>query len=103
MLRSLIIMGAAPAVFTDLEPIFQNLVDGVFALGGLACFVFLLIGGFNYLTAGGDDKAIQAAKNTLTWAIIGLVVIFGAWGFLDQVLRHQVLQYPAGIRFDIPH
>ena len=68
-------MSANPAEFPALAGIFQNLINATFALAGLACFVFILVGAFRYLNSGGDDKAVQAAKNTLTFAIIVVLKI----------------------------
>jgi hypothetical protein len=42
----------------------------------------LIVGGFQYLTAGGDAKKTQAASNTLTYAIFGLVAVIAAWFIL---------------------
>lgn len=56
-------------------PLFENLVKGVLALSGVALFVMLVIGGFNFLLSGGDPKKLEAARGTLTNAVIGLVVI----------------------------
>lgn len=64
---------------SGLEVIFQNVLNLVAAGAGLACFVMLLVGGFKYLTAQGDPKKTEGAKQTLTWAIVGLVITIGAW------------------------
>jgi len=39
----------------------------------------LLVGGFKFITSGGDPKAVESAKNTLTHAIIGLVIILASY------------------------
>ncbi|HKZ35063.1 MAG TPA: hypothetical protein VJ179_04320 [Patescibacteria group bacterium] len=36
--------------------------------------IYLILGGIQYITAGGDPKQIKAAKDQLTYAVIGLVV-----------------------------
>lgn len=48
-------------------------------LAGIAVFIMLIVGGFKYMTAGGDPKAAESARNTITYAIFGLVLIIGAW------------------------
>jgi hypothetical protein len=35
----------------------------------------LIMGGFKFITAGGDPKAIEGAKKTLTYAIMGIVLV----------------------------
>lgn len=46
---------------------------------GIALFIMLLVGGFKYLTAGANPKNKELAKNTLTYAIVGLVVLVASW------------------------
>lgn len=62
-----------------LEVVFANVVSVALALAGLALFAMLIIGGFKYLTSGGDPKAAEQAKNTLTYAILGLVIMVVAY------------------------
>lgn len=63
------------ATIQCLEPMFTNVVRAVMALTGVGLFVMLVVGGFNFLLSGGDPKKLEAARGTLTNAIIGLVVI----------------------------
>lgn len=64
------------------ECIFQNILHYVIQAGGIVAFIFLIIGGFKYLTAGGDPKKAESARNTLTYAILGLVLLILAWFIL---------------------
>lgn len=59
----------------DLSKVFANIVRGALGLAGIVFFILLLIGGFRYITSGGDPKAVEGAQKTLTSAVIGLVVI----------------------------
>lgn len=70
------------ATFKSFEAIFQNVLTVIFSLAALAAFVMLIIGGFRYLTAAGDPKASEQAKGTITWAIVGLIFLIGAWFIL---------------------
>lgn len=63
------------ATIADLEPIFGRVVSAALGLAGIVLFVLLLRGGFKYITSGGDPKAVESAQKTLTYAIIGLVLI----------------------------
>lgn len=71
--------GPGAATFSALEIIFGNLLTIIFTLAGITAFVMLLVGGFRFLTSGGDPKANQSAKGTLTWAVVGLFFLIGAW------------------------
>ena len=59
----------------SLEGLFSNVIGVAIAVAGIALFIMLLIGGFNFLTAGADAGKAQAAQKTITYAILGLVFI----------------------------
>jgi hypothetical protein len=67
--------GDSPATIQDLEIVFGRIVDVVLGLAGVVLFIMLIMGGFKYITAGGDPKAIESAKKTLTYAIGGIVLV----------------------------
>ena len=64
-----------PAKLSDLNKVFENVVNVALAFAGIVLFVMLIIGGFKYITAGGDPKGIEGAKKTLTYAIAGIVLV----------------------------
>jgi len=64
-----------PVQLVDLQEIFKNVVNVALGFAGIAFFILLLVGGFKYMSAGGDPKAIDSAKKTLTAAIAGLLVV----------------------------
>lgn len=71
--------GDEAASIGDLNILFTNIVSIFLTLGGIALFVMILVAGFKWLSAGGDPKAIESAKQTLTWAIIGIVLLVGSY------------------------
>ncbi|AKM83106.1 hypothetical protein A2375_02770 [Candidatus Woesebacteria bacterium RIFOXYB1_FULL_31_120] len=78
-------MGPAPATLSNLEGIFENVVTSLLALGGIVLFIMFLSGGFKYLTSGGDPKAVEGAKKTLTTAIGGLIMLAGSFLILKII------------------
>jgi hypothetical protein len=44
-------------------------------LVGVVAVIMIIIGGFKYITSGGDSSRIASAKDTILFAIIGLVVV----------------------------
>jgi hypothetical protein len=62
-----------------LEPLFANVVSAIVSLIGVGLFLMLIIGGYNYLFAGGDTKKLEKAKGTISGAIIGLIVMVAAY------------------------
>ncbi len=76
------------ATIKGLECAFSNFISVILALAGIVLFIMLVIGGFRYLVSGGDPKAVEAAKGTLTQAIVGLVILVLA--FLILVLIREI-------------
>lgn len=73
------------ATIQSLEPLFQNAVTALVALAGVALLIMLLVGGFNFLFSGGDQKRLQAASGTIGNAIIGLVIIVMAYVIINTI------------------
>lgn len=70
------------ATLKGLECIFSQILGIAARLAGLAVFVMLIIGGWQYITSGGEKQAAQKARNTLTYAILGLVLLIASWFIL---------------------
>lgn len=58
-----------------LEVVFARILQAATSLAVLALFIMLVIGGFKYLTSGGDAKAASSAQKTMTYAVAGLVLL----------------------------
>jgi hypothetical protein len=78
-------MGPAPAGLKEIEQLFINLISVVVGLGFIALLVLLVWAGFKYLTSGGDPKNIQAAHQTVTWALLGVLFLAIAWLILQLI------------------
>lgn len=66
---------APPVPLTGLNDKFNYIVGYALGFAGIALFIMLLIGGFKFITSGGDPKAAGAAKQTLTFAVVGMILI----------------------------
>ena len=72
-----------PASIGDLETVFGNVVSVALSAAGIAALVMLIVGGFKFLSAGGDKEATKKAGQTITYAIGGLVLTLSAWIILN--------------------
>lgn len=52
-----------------------RVINIALALAGLIAVLFLIIGGFRYITAGGNEEASSSAKKIILNAVIGIIVI----------------------------
>lgn len=76
-----------------LEIVFANVLTAITSLAGIALFVMFIIGGFKYLTSGGDPKASEGAKNTMTYAFMGMALMGLAY------LIFTILENFTGVKF----
>lgn len=56
-------------------------------VSGVAAVIMVILGGFKYITSGGDSNAIASAKNTILYAIVGLVVFALSQAIVIFVIR----------------
>lgn len=52
------------------------------AAASTIALIFIVIGGIQYITAGGNQEQAGKAKNTLTWAVIGFILIIASYGII---------------------
>jgi hypothetical protein len=62
------------AQFSDILHLIQNAINYALFLAGMLAIVFVIIGGIRYALSQGNPQALQQAKKTLTYAIVGLLV-----------------------------
>lgn len=53
--------------------------DILMPIGGVVAVLMIMYAGFQYVTAGGDPGKIKTAHQALLWAVIGAVILLGAW------------------------
>jgi Type IV secretion system pilin len=77
--------GVATTLFGS-GSIFTTIVNILLFIIGAISVIMLIIGGIRYTVSGGDSSAVTGAKNTILYAIIGLVVAFLAFAVVNWVL-----------------
>lgn len=60
---------------TSITSFIIRIINIALAIAGLVAVLFLIIGGFRYITAGGNEEAGESARKIITNAVIGVVVI----------------------------
>jgi len=56
-----------------------QIIGSLLSLVGVIFLVLMIYGGITWMTASGNDKQVERAKNIITYAIIGLVIILSAY------------------------
>jgi hypothetical protein len=74
-------------IITDIVNIFSVIV-------GIVSVIMIIYGGFRYVTSGGDSGNVSSAKNTIIYAVVGLIVVALAQ-FIVQFVLDKVTQVGA--------
>lgn len=74
-----------PKKIGDIVDILENIIKLLAPAAGIAFFIMLLVGGFQFVTSGGDPKAAGQARTTLTYAVIGIVLVVASWLILTVI------------------
>jgi hypothetical protein len=64
---------------SSFSEIATRIIEILLAVAGLVAVVFLIVGGFRYITAGGNEETAESAKKTILNAIIGIVIVILAF------------------------
>lgn len=82
-----------------IEKIIEWGVTTLLVISTILAIFFLIYGGIKWITSGGDQKAVESARKTVTYAIIGLCVIFASFmilNFISAIFRVHYLPYTPG-------
>lgn len=78
--------GQPTQLFGGDTSIFTRVVNIMLFIVGVLSVIMLIIGGIRYVVSGGNSTAVTAAKNTILYAIVGLIVAFLAFAIVRFVL-----------------
>ena len=77
--------GCPADLFGD-SGVFKQITNTILYIVGIIAVIMLIIGGIKYVVSGGDAKKVTDAKNTVLYAIIGLVIAFLAFAIVNFVI-----------------
>lgn len=97
---------ALPEIFfTDFGLLLNQGLRLVAAISALLVFVYLIWGAFDWITSGGDRSKTDAARNKMTAAVVGLIIVAASYAVLTIVLQFlgaqsldQVLNEARGVQ-----
>ncbi|MFH0804746.1 MAG: hypothetical protein V1916_00960 [Patescibacteria group bacterium] len=70
----------------DLESTVIKIVQWALGFLGLIAVIMILIGGFQWMTAGGNEEKVASAKKIISAAVIGLIIVLLAWAIVIFVI-----------------
>jgi hypothetical protein len=68
-----------------LPGIISALIKGALVVAAIVFFFILVLGGIKWIASGGDKAATEGARNQITAALIGLVIVFAAWAIVSLI------------------
>lgn len=78
--------GGGPGLFED-GGVVRNIINVLIFLVGVIAVIMLIIGAIRYATSAGDANATKGAKDTILYAIVGIVVAFAAFALVNFVIN----------------
>jgi len=76
------------------EEIVDNLIDFIFKIAIVVAPLMVIVGGFLFLTAGGNIQQVSRARNLLIWTAIGFLIVLLSKGILAII--NQILGVKGG-------
>jgi hypothetical protein len=70
----------------DFKTLMKNIVSTLLVVLGMIAVIMIVIGGIRYTTSNGDSAQIKSAKDTILYAVVGLVVAIMAFAIVNFVL-----------------
>jgi type IV secretory pathway VirB2 component (pilin) len=81
-----------PPTIEDLITSIDGVLEYLVPVASLVAVVFIIIGGYMWMTSAGDPDRVKQAQGTLTWAVIGLIFVL-----LTGLLVNGLLEYVIGM------
>lgn len=74
-----------PLGLLSIQDTIGKIIQALMGLIGTAALLMFIYGGFVWLTSQGDPGKVKQAKETIIWAVIGIVAVLGAYSILRFV------------------
>lgn len=65
----------------------KNIITLVFVVAAVITFAYLIYGAISWITSGGDKSKVEAARNRITSAVIGLLILAATWAIFLLVMQ----------------
>jgi Type IV secretion system pilin len=72
---------------TKIENVIKTIINILSAIVGAVSIIMIIIGGFKYITSSGDSNNVSSAKNTIIYALVGLIIVAFAQVIVQFVLE----------------
>jgi hypothetical protein len=78
---------------TSVGTLISAVVSALLIISALLAFLYLVLGGIQWITSGGDKAGMEAARNKITQAIVGLIIVAAAYAIMILVSNFLGLDF----------
>ena len=75
---------------TDANPLIVSVVNLLLYIVGIVAVIMIIVGGMKYLTSSGDSGKVTSAKNTVVYAVVGLLVAIFSWVIVNFIVKQFI-------------
>ncbi len=76
-----------PLNTSDPTKLIANVIKVFLGVVGAIALIFFIWGGFQMLTSGGNSERVSKGRDTLMWAALGLIIVFGSYGITRAIFQ----------------
>lgn len=73
------------ATLSCIPMLFEVVVFWALVFAGIVAFFLIILAGYKFITSGGDPKAADSARKTLTYAVVGLLLVFLSFLIIETI------------------
>jgi len=77
---------------TSISAVVGPVIRGVLGLIGVIFLVLMIYAGYNWMIARGEEEKVTKAKDTITRAIIGMIIVVGAYAIWTFIFDNLILK-----------
>ncbi len=88
-------VGPQQGFYANFPTMIQQVMNIALIVGVIIVLFYLIWGGIDWMTSGGDKGKTESARNKITAAIIGLIILVSSWAimmFVQQILGLSIFQ-----------
>ncbi|MCX6785268.1 MAG: pilin [Candidatus Komeilibacteria bacterium] len=67
--------------------LYARIIYSFMGMTGVVALIIFIIGGYQWMTAGGNAEKVKKGLDTIIWAIFGIIVIFASYAILRAVFE----------------
>ena len=71
---------------TTITDLSRDIIDVLSLIVGIVSVIMIILGGLRYITSGGDPGNVTTAKNTILYAIVGLVIVLFSQAIVQFII-----------------